>query len=161
MGGGFLYCSMTLWIFSHKTFGSSTLGICRVTKDIHIKEGTTNYSQLFRPPQRRQDPPSIPSKNIGQRVKTTSDHLEWLRSRKETRLYRPRSSPIPVPVKNRRKEDLRFLLRMALGEGGREEAFPVSRDSAIQLAHVILDTKNRVPPQSDRLGFSRLEWEKR
>ena len=101
---------MTLWIFSHKTFGSSTLGICRVTKDIHIKEGTTNYSQLFRPPQRRQDPPSIPSKNIGQRVKTTSDHLEWLRSRKETRLYRPRSSPIPVPVKNRRKEDLRFLL---------------------------------------------------
>ena len=110
MGGGFLYCSMTLWIFSHKTFGSSTLGICRVTKDIHIKEGTTNYSQLFRPPQRRQDPPSIPSKNIGQRVKTTSDHLEWLRSRKETRLYRPTSSPIPVPVKNRRKEDLRFLL---------------------------------------------------
>lgn len=28
VGGGFLYCSMSDWIFSHTTFGSSTLGIC-------------------------------------------------------------------------------------------------------------------------------------
>lgn len=105
VGGGFLYCSMTLWIFSHKTFGSSTLGIClgewknrtqRSHNETNCRRLFFFFSFLF---QARRDGPGTLQPH--QKHWAPSQNNQWPHAmiKVTERLLSPAASPFPQQLK--------------------------------------------------------------